>query len=597
MSYATITIGDLLADVNTRYFLPAIQRPYVWSADQVITLIDSLLKGYPISSFMFWGVDEDLKRELRIYRFIENWKPGMQNPTASADGRDVTLVLDGQQRITSLLIALHGTFSEKMKYKRRSSADAWSEKTLYVDLLKDPAEDDEEGSDLGVSYGLRFHAHPPRNDYRHHWFRLGDMLNHRAEGKLEALIEATLAKLHHGVTAYERELITTTLRRLHQVIWADEVVNYYTETSRSVDRVLDIFVRANDGGTKLSKSDLMMSLITSRWENGSAREAVFGFVDHINNSLGHENNISKDFVLKACLVLCDFDVKYFVANFTSQAIAEIEQKWPAIKDAIERTFRFLNGLGITADNLTSLNAVLPIAWYLFHAPGVTLRGSSEFDRLNARAIQRWLINSLLMGVFAGTSDRTIATARATLKDASQTSRNFPEAQLYHSLAIGGRMTRVDERAIEDLFELGYGKPKTFLALSLLDEDLDWNGTIYHVDHIIPQARAARRVLMGMNLPEHRIREIADAVNRLGNLQLLPAQENIEKGDLPFEAWITSRSEAYRDRHLIEHAPDLWTAAMLPEFVRSRERLIRQKLLALTEHVPARQSQEHQSAPV
>jgi uncharacterized protein with ParB-like and HNH nuclease domain len=47
MSYATITIGDLLADVNSRYFLPAIQRPFVWSSDQVITLIDSLLKGYP----------------------------------------------------------------------------------------------------------------------------------------------------------------------------------------------------------------------------------------------------------------------------------------------------------------------------------------------------------------------------------------------------------------------------------------------------------------------------------------------------------------------------------------------------------------------
>ncbi len=583
MSYTTITIGDLLAEVNNRYFLPAIQRPYVWDADQVITLIDSLLKGYPISSFMFWAVDDDLKRELKIYNFIENWKPGMQNPTASADGRDVTLVLDGQQRLTSLLIALRGTFSEKAKYKRRSSADAWTEKTLYLDLLQDPSEDyEEEGVDLGVSYGLRFHAVPPRNDYRRHWFRLGDMLNYRSEEQLAKLIEITLAKLHHGVTAYERELITATLQRLHQVIWADEVVNYYTEASPSVDRVLDIFVRANDGGTKLSKSDLMMSLITSRWESGSARDAVFGFVDHINSGLSAENKITKDFVLKACLVLRGFDVKYNVSNFTTQSINQIEQTWPEIKDAIERTFRFLNGLGITAENLTSLNAVLPIAWFLFHAPGVTLRGSSDFDRQNARAVQRWLLNSLLMGVFAGTSDRTIAAARTTLKNASLTSRNFPEEQLYHSLAIGGRLTRLDERGVEDLLELKYSKPKTFLALSLLYDDLDWGGTIYHVDHIIPKARAARRVLMGMNLPEHRVREITESVDLIGNLQLLPSQENIEKGDLPFDSWITGRSDAYRSRHLIEHTPDLWTAAMLPEFVRGRERLIRQRLLALTE---------------
>ncbi len=582
MSYATITIGELLADVNARYFLPAIQRPYVWSADQVITLIDSLMQGYPISSFMFWTVDDELKRELKIYNFIENWKAGMQNPAASTDGRDITLVLDGQQRITSLLIALRGTFSEKAKYKRRSSVDAWTEKTLYLDLLQDPSGDYEDANiDLGVSYGLRFHAVPPRNDYRRHWFRLGEMLNYRSEEQLANLIQGTIAKLHHGVTAYERELIETTLRRLHQVIWAEEVINYYSEASPSVDRVLDIFVRANDGGTKLSKSDLMMSMITSKWQSGSARDMVFGFVDYINNGLGANNRITKDFVLKACLVLCGFDVKYNVSNFTTQSIAEIEQNWPSIKDAIERAFRFLNGLGISAENLTSLNAVLPIAWYLFHAPGVTLRGSSEFDRQNARSVQRWLINSLLMGVFAGTSDRTISVARLTLKDAIQVSRNFPEEQLYHSLAIGGRMTRLDERGVEDVLELTYGKPKTFLALSLLYDDLDWGGTTYHVDHIIPKARAARRVLMGMNLPESRIREITGSVDLIGNLQLLPAQENIEKGDLPFESWITGRSDAYRDRHLIEHAPDLWTAAMLPEFVRSRERLIRKRMLALT----------------
>ena len=587
MSYATITIGDLLADVNSRYFLPAIQRPFVWNSDQVITLIDSLLKGYPISSLMFWAVDEDLKRELRIYNFIENWKPGMQNLPASVNGRDVTLVLDGQQRITSLLIALRGSFAEKAKHKRSSSVDAWSEKTLYLDLLTDPASEiEDEDVEHGVSYGLRFHAVAPRNDHRHQWFRVGDILNHRTPEKLEALIKATLARVHHGVTPYERDLISTTLRRLHEVIWADAVINYYTETSASVDRVLDIFVRANDGGTKLSKSDLLMSLITSKWENGSAREAVFDFVDHINKELPQPNKISKDFILKCCLVLCGFDVKYNVSNFTQHSIAEIERNWPDIRDALERTFRYLNGLGINADNLSSLNAALPIAWFLYHAPGVTLRGTSEFDRQNARAIQRWLINSLLMGVFAGSSDRTISAARKVLKEASQTSRNFPEDQLYQALAIGGRLARLDERAVEDLLDLTYNKPRTFLALSLIYDDLDWSGTVHHVDHIIPRSRAERRVLMGTNLPEHRIHEIRASVDRLGNLQLLPGQENLEKSDIPFESWITGRSDSYKAKHLIAHTPDLWTEAMLPEFVREREKLIRQRLMALTGKVVA-----------
>jgi hypothetical protein len=586
MSYATTTIGSLLPDVNQRYFLPAIQRPYVWGPDQVVALIDSLLKGYPLGPFMFWSVDDALKRELAIYNFIEHWKPGMQNTLTSADGRDVVLVLDGQQRMTSLLIALRGTFAEKAKFKRRSSFDAWSAKTLYLNLIKDPTTEGEDGdAELGVTFGLRFHAHPPRNDHRHFWFRVGDILNYPDVAQLEGVVSAIDDKLHHSVVSFERELMATTLRRLHQAIWIDEAVNFFTETSSSVDRVLDIFVRANDGGVKLSKSDLLMSMITSKWANGSAREEVYGFVDFINSRLGQPNRINKDFVLKACLVLCGFDVKYNVSNFTTHAITEIEARWPEIKNAIERTFRFLNGLGISEENLTSLNAVLPICWYLFRDPSLTLRGTSVFDQQNARAVQRWLVNTLLMGTFAGNSDLTLATARATLHKASETSRDFPETALYHALAIGGRLTQLDERAIDGLFEQGYDnsrrRGKLFLALSLVYEGLDWAGTAFQIDHIIPQARTERPVLMGSNLPEDRIREITGAVNRLGNLQLLSEVENREKSDLPFEAWITSRADTYRQQHLIGDTQDLWSTRMLPEFVRYREQLIRRKLLSLT----------------
>jgi hypothetical protein len=271
MSYATITIGQILAEVNHRYFLPAIQRPYVWQPHHIVTLIDSLMKGYPISSFMFWDVDDATKNELKIYNFIENWQSDMQNPPASTDGRKVVLVLDGQQRITSLLIATRGSFSDKAKYKRRNDPGAWVEKTLYLDLFKDPSDDDEEDADLGVSYGLRFHAHTPRNDYRNYWFRLGDILNYPTEENLEELIAKMQDQMHHGASAYERELSERTLRRLHQVIWVEENINYFTETSSSIDRVLDIFVRANDGCVKLSKSDLMMSMITSKWVHGSAK--------------------------------------------------------------------------------------------------------------------------------------------------------------------------------------------------------------------------------------------------------------------------------------------------------------------------------------
>lgn len=583
MPYASRTIGAVIDDVNRSYLLPAIQRPFVWSSAQIVALFDSLLKGYPISSFMFWAVDEETKAELRCYKFIENYRPEMMNEPTSAAGQQAVLVLDGQQRLTSLMIGLRGTYSEKAKHARSSNAAAWSAKTLFLDLLKDPDPrnaDDEESNEFGVTYGLSFHERRPANSHRHHWFKIGSMLDYPTDERLDALIAKVRTEFHAGVSDWEKALAEDTLRRLHRVIWKDEGVNFYTEHDQSVDRVLDIFVRANDGGTKLSKADLLMSMITSKWSSGSAREEIGSFVDHINRGLAAPNKVTRDLVLKACLVVCDYEVVYNVKNFTAEAIAEIERNWTRIRQAIENTFRLLNRYGLTGDNLGSLNAVLPLVYYIYNTPDFDFRGSSEFERVNASAMHLWLINSLLVSAFVGHSDQTISTARATIRDHLRVGRDFPTQKLFDAMAKGGRLSQVDERTIEELLEMQYGKPRTFVALSMLYRDVDWNGASWHVDHIIPQADAQKNVLRGRNLPEHRIQEILSAVNSLGNLQLLRGDENIEKGALPFRSWITGRRVDFYDQHMIPERLDLCDVLQLPEFVREREKLIRQRLLAL-----------------
>lgn len=582
MSYASRTIGSVIGDVNRNYLLPAIQRPYVWSPAQVTALFDSLLKGYPISSFMFWAVNEETKAELRCYKFIENYRPDTMNEPTSTEGQQVTLVLDGQQRLTSLLIGLRGTFSEKAKGARYSNAAAWSAKTLFLDLLKDPNPNDvdEKESDFGVTYGLAFHDRRPTNNHRHHWFKISSILDYQTDNRLEALIAKVKTELHSGVSDWEQCIAEDTLRRLHRVIWKDEGINFYTEHDQSADRVLDIFVRANDGGTKLSKADLLMSMITSKWSSGSAREEVGGFVDYINKGLGAPNKLTRDLVLKACLVVCDYDVVYNVKNFTGEAIAEIESNWAQIKRAIKATFRLLNRHGLTAHNLGSLNAVLPLIYYVYKTPDFDFRGSTEFERVNATAMHYWLLNSLLVGAFVGASDQAITTARATIREHLQVARDFPSRKLFEAMAKGGRLSEVDERTIEELLEMDYGKPRTFVALSLLYQGIDWSGSAWHVDHIIPQAEANKNTLRGRNLPEHRIQEILGAVNSLGNLQLLRGDENIEKGALPFRSWITGRRVDFYDQHMIPDRLDLCDVTSLPEFVREREKRIRARVLEL-----------------
>lgn len=583
MPYSSRTIGSVIDEVNRSYLLPAIQRPYVWSSGQVIALFDSLLKGYPISSFMFWAVDEATKAEIRCYKFLENYRPDMTNEPTSTVGRNLVLVLDGQQRLTSLLIGLRGTFSEKAKGARASNAAAWSKKTLYLDLLKDPDPnraddaDEESDNDFGITYGLAFLERRPSISNRRHWFKVGSILDYPDEKRLDALVKAVKAEMHPGVSAWERDLTETTLRKLHQVIWRDEAINFFTETDQSADRVLDIFVRANDGGTKLSKADLLMSMITSKWSSGSAREEINGFVDYINRGLGTPNKVTRDLVLKASLVVCEYDVVYNVKNFTTEAIEEIESKWDQIKRAIENTFRLLNRHGLTGDNLGSLNAVLPLVYYLYRSPEFDFRGSSEFERVNAAAMHKWLLNSLLVSAFVGHSDQTITTARATIREHLNVARDFPIMKLFVAMAKGGRLSQVDERTIDELLELQYGKPRTFVALSLLYQGIDWNGSSWHVDHIIPQAEAQKNVLRGRNIPEHRVQEILAAVNRLGNLQLLRGDENIEKSSLPFRSWITGRRRDFHELNMIPERLDRCDVLWLPEFVQEREVLIRNRI--------------------
>ncbi len=580
MSYISSTIGRVIDQINRTYFLPAIQRPFVWQPEHVVALFDSLLKGYPISSFLFWEIHPERRSDWEIYKFVENFRFGStHNEIAETDGRDVVLVLDGQQRLTSLLIGLRGSFTVRPKYARRSNHDAWSKQRLYIDLLKDPSTDveDGEGEDLGITYGLRFSEHEPSSGAGQLWMKLGRILDCTSDDAFDILKDEMIARLPDSSTRAQERIAGRNLDRLYLTIWKDGVIAYYTEKGQSYDRVLDIFIRANDGGTKLSKSDLLLSMITSKWSGLSARQEIYGFVDHLNAGLNAKNEIDKDFVMKSCLVLSDLDQRYKVANFTTANLKLIEANWERIKISLEATLRLVNRFGINRENLTSVNALLPIAYYLYRLDRGSLDGSTAFESANAKRIHAWLLGCLLNGVFGGSSDQTIGTARAILREMLNTSDGFPNLSLEHGLASRGRMTAFSENNIEAVLEAGYERRTCFLALSLLYDTDNWGSTQYHIDHIIPRSLADRKALMALNLQETQIQRILDCVNRLGNLEILLGRENLEKHNMPFARWVETRDSEFLDRHLIPNNPNLWDVSMLPQFVEAREALIRKRI--------------------
>ena len=90
-------VSNLLDDVKSgRIGLPDLQRPFVWKDAKVRDLFDSMMKGFPIGYVMLWESPSNYKNTKSI---------GLGNKTFS---RPDDLVIDGQQRLTSLLAAITG---------------------------------------------------------------------------------------------------------------------------------------------------------------------------------------------------------------------------------------------------------------------------------------------------------------------------------------------------------------------------------------------------------------------------------------------------------------------------------------------------------
>ena len=579
MSYKSETISDVIPKLSFQYFLPAIQREFVWQPEQIIALFDSVLRGYPIGSCLFWEVKEENRNRWTCYRFIDNAQQGgTHNVIAQMDGvSKLVLILDGQQRLTALLIGLKGTYKVKKKYKRRNSPDAWVTQRLYLNLFDDPDVADET-REQEIYYGLHFLESEPTDDKDHVWFKVGRILEFESEDSFYKFRQQFRSQLPRDATLAMAEVAERNLDRLYRAVWKDEVLNFYSERVQSYDRVLDIFVRANQGGTKLTKSDLLLSTVTLKWDGIDAREAIYAFVDRLNTELTRKNDFDKDFVMKTCLALTDLSMKYEVENFTPANLKKIELQWDDIKSSIERGVDMVNTFGIDKENLTSANALIPIIYFLHQRPKETLRDNSAYSVRNAGIVRRWLISALLNNVFGGSSDTMLTAIREVLQKYPGKAVDFPWGPAGEAIAARGRFAALtDGNALENYFSIEYRSKAAFLGLSILFDEAGWGTMNYHQDHIFPQDLFKRRNLEQAGIIGEKAERLTDLKNQIGNLTLLIASENIEKSNAPFDKWLPTRDKAFKQRHLIPDDPSLYQLARFEDFVAAREELIKGRL--------------------
>ena len=537
MGYVNFTIKNLIKKIdNNEYVLPALQREFVWKPEQIERLFDSIMKGYPIGSFLFWNVQNENINKYEFYNILKEYhqRDARHNTKINISHKDsVTAILDGQQRITSIYIALKGTYSYKIKGAWKNNDNAYPSRQLYLNIVSPNLDTNKD-----VQFDFRFLTNEEAEDFTEDtlWYPVSDILQFEV-GEMFTVIaryQELYRKNFPNESVEKTSYIMNSLGTLHQMMEKD-ILAYYEENSQEIDKVLDIFIRMNSGGTTLTYSDLLLSLATAKWQNLNAREEIYSLVDELN-MIGNGFNFNKDNILKAALVLTDKkNIKFRASNFDKQTTNLIETNWEKTKKAISLAVNLLSNFGFNGDTLIANSVIIPVVYYLYKidCPNNYL----EADRyLNDRNKIKYFVQiSLLKRIFGGTPDSILLKMRENMQDLSE---GFPLSKLLKVRDTNKSLILTDED-IDYLLDTKIGK-YSFTLLSVIFPAIDLKNK-FHQDHIFPSSKYKnKKNLREIGYSEEEITFIVEHIDTIVNLQLLEGIPNTEKNNKYFDDWVLKR---------------------------------------------------------
>jgi uncharacterized protein with ParB-like and HNH nuclease domain len=537
-------------DEDGGFWLPNIQRPFVWSEEQVCRLFDSILREYPISTLLIWKT----KSRIRHRKFIDNFKPEhvhrLSDFHVPENDRKKCLVLDGQQRLQSLFIGLKGSYEGR---------------ELYLNILSGvlAAPDD-------IKYKFAFLE---KENSAFPWLKFKDIVFSKQD--MLTLAEEIVAKAGRALSDEERQKISKHVSLVFKAFHSDDGVGYQeldsieNEGLYTEDDVVEVFIRANSGGTKLGKSDLLFSLLTSAWDN--ADDEMESLLASLNS---HGFAFTRDFVLKTCLTLLDHGARYEVEKFRKAGVRErIEAAWEEIVKAIKDVLDFVRGK-------TFIRCDKALPSYLVLIPLVYVRYHFKDEWKKAAGVDTYLLRSLLAGAFGGTPDQLIDD----LVNRQREIKKFDLQEVMGVIRAKGRSLDLTESRI---WEMGYGSDNVHLLFNLWYQDFNYTpafeNNLPQIDHIFPQSLLRKIKIPNPETGRMNILKYREADrNQLANCMLLTAAENGSggKSDTPPDVWFADKSQEYLNMHLIPNDPALWRLDRFEEFIHERKILIRSKFANL-----------------
>jgi len=564
------TIKNVIEELNQSYYLPDIQREYVWlrkpKEKKIEQLFDSILRGYPIGSFLFWKLKKDdietnkdakedsEKLNFQLYKFIENYDERQTHNEKvnieQINSDDLSIVLDGQQRLSSLYIGLKGTRTLKKPKAWWDNPNAFEEKQLFLNLRYQP---NEENPDDNFDFDFLRKNTVPKIDESNYWFKVGEIL------ELGSIVSYAR---ENNLTDHEAEI----LEKLKDAFCTKSLISYFEEIEKNLDKVLKIFIRVNSGGTQLSYSDLLMSILTANFST-DIRDLMNKFVDSVKEQ--GFGVMGRDQVLKTCLLLTESNHIFQLKNFSKSNINKIEDNWIKITDTIFKAINLLKEFGY-ANRLSSGYILSIISYYLFKKDNITNEDKTQ--------LLKFVRNAQITSYFTTSLDGKLEVVAKILRG----SENFE--QINNKLTTSKvQPLKITSEDIDGFVHYQYGNPAILPILQILYPNLDYKNSTFHIDHIYPKSKFKAK---NTELDESYLGE----ANFLYNLQLLQGDENIAKKAKDPKKWLNEyyssdkeQIKAYKERNYISKDFDIeWNR--IKEFDEYRTEKIKSKLkdILLTE---------------
>ena len=511
-------ISTILDHIDSGHMaLPEFQRGYVWNRDQVRSLFDSMYRRHPVGGLLVWVTES---------------KTAVHRGKGLLSAGVVKLLLDGQQRMTSIYGAMRGNPPKFFDGNARTFTD------LRFNL---------ETETFSFYQPLKMKDDPL-------WIDVTELMKKGMEGLGEFVSRLS----QDPILAPKMGTYVSRLSRLLAITDIDLHVDEVTGSDKTIDVVVDIFNRVNSGGTKLSKGDLALAKICADWPE--ARDTMKEKLSEWEKA-GYYFNL--DWLLRSVNTVLTGEAKFqFLHNKTAE---EIQEALERANTEIDKCLNFIGGrLGLDHDRVFFSRFAVPVmVRYLSKCNGTL--SEQERDKLLF-----WFVQAGMWGRFSGSTESYIdQDLEAIAGDDRGLDKLLEQLRLWH----GG--LRVEAGHFTG-WSLGARFYPVLYMLTRMGEARDWGTGLplkasllgkmnkLEVHHIFPKAQLYKR------------KHFKPEVNALANFCFLTKETNLDISDrLPQDYFpnIEANHPGALASQWIPTDPELWKVENYPAFLEARKALL------------------------